>query len=204
MRRGPILFSWPHDSWWDDLLGHYRTFGFSARDPASGAPFTRTGCDDPPVVPGDDALTWAPGPTFQLVRAGAPRLLVSVGTLGRYARMEEYRAAAWERVEVLDLASLVEQRASWLDARGWLLELDRDAWKGSKRAEVVGERFGRILRGMLAELPPEEARIVSLYYGLPHARRWTFEEIGELLGTSTETVRARKEQAMLRLSFGRP
>ena len=51
----------------------------------------------------------------------------------------------------------------------------------------------------LASLPPREAEILRLYYGMGHERSLTLEEIGDRFGLTRERIRQLKERALRRL-----
>jgi RNA polymerase primary sigma factor len=65
--------------------------------------------------------------------------------------------------------------------------------------EVAFEMLQRLLRDMLQDLPPREARILKLRYGLMSGQTHTLEEIGKKLGVTRERVRQIEAQALKRL-----
>ena len=60
---------------------------------------------------------------------------------------------------------------------------------------ALRERIGAIID----RLPPREAKIISLHYGLGNGRAYTLEEIGKKLGVTRERVRQLEAHAMTRL-----
>jgi RNA polymerase primary sigma factor len=55
------------------------------------------------------------------------------------------------------------------------------------------------IRAIIDKLPPREANIISLHYGLGDGRAYTLEEIGKKLGVTRERVRQLEARAMTRL-----
>jgi len=55
------------------------------------------------------------------------------------------------------------------------------------------------IRAIIDRLPPREANIISLHYGLGDGRAYTLEEIGKKLGVTRERVRQIEARAMTRL-----
>jgi RNA polymerase primary sigma factor len=60
------------------------------------------------------------------------------------------------------------------------------------------DEIDRALRG----LPPRDARVIRLYFGLEGGREHTLEEIGSLLGVTRERVRQLRDRALKRLREG--
>ena len=54
----------------------------------------------------------------------------------------------------------------------------------------------------LATLPPRDARVLKLYFGLNGGREHTLEEIGGMLGVTRERVRQLRDRALKRLREG--
>jgi RNA polymerase primary sigma factor len=54
----------------------------------------------------------------------------------------------------------------------------------------------------LATLPPRDARVLRLYFGLDNGREHTLEEIGQMLGVTRERVRQLRDRALKRLQTG--
>ncbi len=54
----------------------------------------------------------------------------------------------------------------------------------------------------LGTLPPRDARVLKLYFGLEGGREHTLEEIGSLLGVTRERVRQLRDRALKRLREG--
>jgi RNA polymerase primary sigma factor len=62
----------------------------------------------------------------------------------------------------------------------------------------LSEEIGRALR----TLPPRDAKVIRLYFGLDGGREHTLEEIGGLLGVTRERVRQLRDRALKRLRDG--
>ncbi|HEY9448290.1 MAG TPA: RNA polymerase sigma factor RpoD/SigA [Gemmatimonadaceae bacterium] len=97
------------------------------------------------------------------------------------------------------------------------VRLDAAAGKDSDRAlmerfameelpsteEQVLDRFRNSeLERALSTLPPRDARILRLYFGLEGDREHTLDEIGKLLGVTRERVRQLRDRALRRLREG--
>src|SRR5437764_797205 len=54
----------------------------------------------------------------------------------------------------------------------------------------------------LSTLPPRDAKVLRLYFGLEGGREHTLEEIGSLLGVTRERVRQLRDRALKRLREG--
>jgi RNA polymerase primary sigma factor len=54
----------------------------------------------------------------------------------------------------------------------------------------------------LGTLPPRDARVLRLYFGLEGGREHTLEEIGSMLGVTRERVRQLRDRALKRLREG--
>ncbi|SHG63030.1 RNA polymerase primary sigma factor/RNA polymerase nonessential primary-like sigma factor [Streptoalloteichus hindustanus] len=67
-------------------------------------------------------------------------------------------------------------------------------------ADVVEfQALARALRALIDTLPPREAMILSLRYGLHNGRPWTLQEVGEHVGLTRERVRQLEKQALAQL-----
>ena len=93
-----------------------------------------------------------------------------------------------------------------LDADGEQSLLDRfstddddDAGTGVATVEV-----GEQLRKVLDQLPPRDARILRLQFGLEGGREHTLIEIGNLLGVTRERVRYLRDRALRRMRAAEP
>jgi RNA polymerase primary sigma factor len=97
------------------------------------------------------------------------------------------------------------------------VRLDAAAGKDSDRALIerfameelpstedqVLDRFRNAeLERALSTLPPRDARILRLYFGLEGDREHTLDEIGKLLGVTRERVRQLRDRALKRLREG--
>ena len=58
------------------------------------------------------------------------------------------------------------------------------------------------VEGALTTLPPRDARVLKLYFGLDGGREHTLEEIGGMLGVTRERVRQLRDRALKRLREG--
>src|SRR5687768_13539254 len=58
------------------------------------------------------------------------------------------------------------------------------------------------IEGALRTLPPRDAKVLRLYFGLDGGREHTLEEIGSMLGVTRERVRQLRDRALKRLREG--
>jgi RNA polymerase primary sigma factor len=65
--------------------------------------------------------------------------------------------------------------------------------------EVATNLLHEQLKGALDRLPPREAQILRLRYGLEDGRIYTLEEVGQAIGVTRERVRQLEAQALNRL-----
>jgi RNA polymerase primary sigma factor len=69
-------------------------------------------------------------------------------------------------------------------------------------AEVLNRFRNAELERALGTLPPRDAKILRLYFGLEGGREHTLDEIGRLLGVTRERVRQLRDRALRRLREG--
>ena len=69
---------------------------------------------------------------------------------------------------------------------------------------VEAEQDGYVLsiEQALNTLPPRDAKVLRLYFGLEGGREHTLEEIGSMLGVTRERVRQLRDRALKRLREG--
>ena len=58
------------------------------------------------------------------------------------------------------------------------------------------------IESALATLPPRDAKVLRLYFGLDGGREHTLEEIGGMLGVTRERIRQLRDRALKRLREG--
>jgi len=58
------------------------------------------------------------------------------------------------------------------------------------------------IESALAVLPPRDAKVLRLYFGLDDGQEHTLEEIGAMLGVTRERVRQLRDRALKRLGEG--
>jgi len=91
-----------------------------------------------------------------------------------------------------------------LDPGGERTLIDRFVADGSSDVEARAmERFlTEEVAQALATLPPRDARVLRLYFGLDDGHEHTLEEIGGMLGVTRERVRQLRDRALKRLGEG--
>ena len=91
-----------------------------------------------------------------------------------------------------------------LDPGGERTLTDRFVADGQSDVEARAmERFlSEEIQQALATLPPRDARVLRLYFGLDDGHEHTLEEIGGMLGVTRERVRQLRDRALKRLGEG--
>jgi RNA polymerase primary sigma factor len=69
-------------------------------------------------------------------------------------------------------------------------------------AQIMDQLLIEEIDRALAVLPPRDAKVLRLYFGLNDGREHTLEEIGNLLGVTRERVRQLRDRALKRLRDG--
>lgn len=68
--------------------------------------------------------------------------------------------------------------------------------------EVIDQFLAEEIDAALKTLPPRDARVLRLYFGLDGGREHTLEEIGSMFGVTRERVRQLRDRALKRLREG--
>jgi RNA polymerase primary sigma factor len=91
-----------------------------------------------------------------------------------------------------------------LDPDGDRSLIDRfAASEGNTAEDEAMDRFlSDEIEHALATLPPRDAKVLRLYFGLDGGREHTLEEIGSMLGVTRERVRQLRDRALKRLKEG--
>ncbi len=74
--------------------------------------------------------------------------------------------------------------------------------QGDAEEEAMDRFLSEEIETALATLPPRDARVLRLYFGLDGGREHTLEEIGGMLGVTRERVRQLRDRALKRLREG--
>ena len=145
--------------------------------------------------------------TADLSRLGRTTTLLK-DRLGRMPTTEELARATGLTVEAVRSLSALNSEAVRLD------HPTRDG-EGNERIErfTSGEQEStdmttmansqtRDIEAALAALPPRDAKVLRLYFGLDDGNSRTLEEIGGMLGVTRERVRQLRDRALKRLREG--
>lgn len=145
--------------------------------------------------------------TADLSRLGRTTTLLK-DKLGRMPTTEELARATGLTVEAVRSLSALNSEAVRLD------HPTRDG-EGNERIErfTSGEQEGtdmstmansqtRDIEAALAALPPRDAKVLRLYFGLDDGNSRTLEEIGRMMGVTRERIRQLRDRALLRLREG--
>jgi RNA polymerase primary sigma factor len=71
-----------------------------------------------------------------------------------------------------------------------------------ERFEAMNRFLNDEIEQALNTLPPRDAKVLRLYFGLEGGREHTLEEIGSMLGVTRERVRQLRDRALKRLREG--
>jgi RNA polymerase primary sigma factor len=74
--------------------------------------------------------------------------------------------------------------------------------EGDPEAKVMDRLLTEQIALALSSLPPRDAKVLQLYFGLNDGREHTLEEIGGMLGVTRERVRQLRDRALKRLRDG--
>src|SRR5215211_1103543 len=74
--------------------------------------------------------------------------------------------------------------------------------QGDPESQAMDKFLSEEIEGALRTLPPRDAKVLRLYFGLDGGREHTLEEIGGMLGVTRERVRQLRDRALKRLREG--
>jgi RNA polymerase primary sigma factor len=74
--------------------------------------------------------------------------------------------------------------------------------QGDPEAQAMDKFLSEEIENALRTLPPRDAKVLRLYFGLDGGREHTLEEIGGMLGVTRERVRQLRDRALKRLLEG--
>jgi RNA polymerase primary sigma factor len=74
--------------------------------------------------------------------------------------------------------------------------------QGDPEVQVMERLLSEQIDLALSSLPPRDAKVLQLYFGLHDGREHTLEEIGGMLGVTRERVRQLRDRALKRLRDG--
>ena len=74
--------------------------------------------------------------------------------------------------------------------------------QGDAEAEAFDHFLSEEIAAALQTLPPRDAKVIQLYFGLDGGREHTLEEIGTIFGITRERVRQLRDRALKRLRDG--
>ncbi|MGH6690488.1 MAG: sigma-70 family RNA polymerase sigma factor [Gammaproteobacteria bacterium] len=145
--------------------------------------------------------------TADLSRLGKTTTLLKE-RLGRMPTVEELARATSLTVEAVRSLSALNTEAVRLD------HPTRDG-DGNERMErfATGDQEGTDsqaitnsqtsdIEAALSTLPPRDAKVLRLYFGLDDGQSRTLEEIGRMMGVTRERIRQLRDRALLRLREG--
>jgi RNA polymerase primary sigma factor len=122
--------------------------------------------------------------------------------------------------ELAEVLKLPVQKVDWMLRVSWLpLSLESPINDEDEEAELgmfvedkvtpspMQSTYSKMLRGKIEEvldsLPPREARILRLRFGLENGRTYTLEEVGQKFGLTRERIRQIESKALRRLRHPR-
>lgn len=129
-------------------------------------------------------------------------------SLGREPTAEEVGDATGLSVEVVQSLAALNVAEVRLDAPlaadGDRTAIDRFLLSDPSDAEseAIEGFLAADIRKALGTIPPRDAKVLTLYFGLEGGREHTLEEIGVLFGVTRERVRQLRDRALKRLQEG--
>jgi RNA polymerase primary sigma factor len=144
--------------------------------------------------------------------ADLSRIVRSAETLRQELRREptaeEIANATGLAVDVVQSLAALNTREVRLDApvdpegERSLIERFIADEQGDVEAQVMDQFLSEEIEQALRTLPPRDAKVLRLYFGLDGGREHTLEEIGGMLGVTRERVRQLRDRALKRLREG--
>ena len=127
--------------------------------------------------------------------------------LGREPTPEEIGNVTGLAVDVVQALAALNTAEVRLDApldpEGDRSLIDRFAVSDSNAEDEAMDRFlSDEIEHALTTIPPRDAKVLRLYFGLDGGREHTLEEIGGMLGVTRERVRQLRDRALKRLRDG--
>lgn len=128
--------------------------------------------------------------------------------LGREPTAEEVAAAVNLSVEMVQSLAALNTADVRLDAPlaadGDRSTIERFMADGQADAEseAMDQFLAEEVEAALRTLPPRDARVLRLYFGLDGGQEHTLEEIGDLFGITRERVRQLRDRALKKLREG--
>ena len=129
-------------------------------------------------------------------------------SLGREPTAEEIGRTLDLSVEIVQSLVALNTAEVRLDAplvsEGDRATIDRFMVAGQADAETeaIDQFLSEEIETALGTIPPRDARVLKLYFGLDGGREHTLEEIGAILGITRERVRQLRDRALKRLREG--
>jgi RNA polymerase primary sigma factor len=145
--------------------------------------------------------------TADLSRLGRTTTLLKE-RLGRMPTTEELARATGLTLEAVRSLSALNSEAVRLDHPtrdgDGHERIERFSWsdqEGTDTSTILNSRTEGIEQA-LASLPPRDAKVLRLYFGLDDGNSRTLEEIGRMMGVTRERIRQLRDRALLRLREG--
>ena len=130
------------------------------------------------------------------------------GRLGRMPTTEELARATGLTMEAVRSLSALNSEAVRLDhpvrdgeASERIERFATSEQEGTDSSAIANSQTSYI-EAALASLPPRDAKVLRLYFGLDDGNSRTLEEIGRMMGVTRERIRQLRDRALLRLREG--
>jgi RNA polymerase primary sigma factor len=128
--------------------------------------------------------------------------------LGRMPTTEELARATGLTMEAVRSLSALNSEAVRLDhpvrdgeASERIERFATSEQEGTDSSAIANSQTSYI-EAALASLPPRDAKVLRLYFGLDDGNSRTLEEIGRMMGVTLERIRQLRDRALLRLREG--
>ncbi len=145
--------------------------------------------------------------TADLSRLGRTTTLLR-DKLGRMPTTEELARATGLTVEAVRSLSALNSEAVRLDQptrdgeNSERIERFSSSEQEATDTSTIANSQTRDIEAALAELPPRDAKVLRLYFGLDDGNSRTLEEIGRMMGVTRERIRQLRDRALHRLREG--
>ena len=145
--------------------------------------------------------------TADLSRLGKTTTLLKE-RLGRMPTVEELARATGLTVEAVRSLSALNTEAVRLDHPtrdgdgNERMERFATADQEGTDSQTIMNSQTSDIEAALATLPPRDAKVLRLYFGLDDGQSRTLEEIGRMMGVTRERIRQLRDRALLRLREG--
>jgi RNA polymerase primary sigma factor len=136
-----------------------------------------------------------------LVNRFKKKLVENEGDYEKTIQLDEFRDFEDDIVEVMEKIVEVSLDApigdDGVDSVSTLLDVL--GTEGTQEVATEKQEMGRLIGGILDEIPEREQRVLRMFYGIGYPREYTLDEIGKELKLTRERVRQIKNKTLRKL-----